>query len=57
VHLLIVFRLCPLLNGTMKPGDGPTNNGGFGNGGFGNGGFGDGGFGDGGSSAPHASFA
>ncbi|PVH77322.1 hypothetical protein DL98DRAFT_274101 [Cadophora sp. DSE1049] len=51
-HIKTNKKLCPMLNGTMKLGDGPTNNGGFGNGGFGNGGFGDGGFGDGGSSAP-----
>ncbi|KAL2063757.1 hypothetical protein VTL71DRAFT_5562 [Oculimacula yallundae] len=44
-HIKTNKKLCPLLNGTMKPDEHPTSNGGFGNSDFGSGGFGDGGFG------------
>ncbi|KAH7336595.1 hypothetical protein BKA65DRAFT_37164 [Rhexocercosporidium sp. MPI-PUGE-AT-0058] len=49
-HIKTNKKLCPMLNGTMKSDEHPTNNGGFGSGGFGGDSFGDGGFG-----APQAS--
>ncbi|CZT04522.1 related to transcription initiation factor IID 250K chain splice form 2 [Rhynchosporium graminicola] len=45
-HIKTNKKLCPMLNGTMKPDERPASNSGFGNGDFGaGGGFGDGGFG------------